>query len=207
MFSVIPPDEDETEDGKLVAKTLAGERDAFAVLVERYQRSVLGIAYRLSRDRVVAQDLAQEAFWRAFRSLCTFDQSRPFAPWLHRIVTNLGLNWLKRKRLPTVLLEASDQGIQVTDASPGPEDVMLEAEFHAWLWEAVAALPPEFRSVIELRHARQLSYQAIADKLDIPLSSVKSRLFRARQQLRKSLESDKSYDTSSDRETTGPLSG
>ena len=117
-----------------------------------------------------------------------------FHPWLYRIVTNLSLNWLKRKRLATISLDqaapglGNDNPLQVPDTAPGPEALVLQAEFQARLWQEVAALSPEFRAVIELRHVQQLSYQEIADRLDIPLSSVKSRLFRARQQIRERLE-------------------
>jgi RNA polymerase sigma-70 factor (ECF subfamily) len=183
---------DDVEDCDLIARALAGQRDAFAALVHRYQRPVFSIAYRLTGDRAVAQDLAQEAFLRAYQSLSTFDLGRPFSPWLFRIATNLSLNWLKRKRLPTVPLDqvVPGQGVPVPDDSPGPETLVLQAEFQARLWREVTALPPEFRAVIELRHGQQLSYQEIADRLNIPLSSVKSRLFRARQQMRKRLEGE-----------------
>lgn len=194
MFSVVQPDD--AQDHDLVSQTLAGGHDAFAALVQRYQRPVLSIAYRLTRDGAAAQELAQEAFLRAYQSLSRFDQTRPFAPWLYRIVTNLGINWLKRKRLPVIPLDqaASDPdesvGFQAPDTSPGPEEQLLLAEQQARVWRAIAALSPKFRTVVELRHVRQLSYQEIADELDIPLSTVKVRLFRARKRLREHLESE-----------------
>jgi RNA polymerase sigma-70 factor (ECF subfamily) len=183
---------DSAEDNDLVTWTLAGRRDAFAALVRRYQRPIFGVVYRLTGDRAVAQELAQETFLRAYQSLFSFDLARPFAPWLYRIATNLGLNWLKRKRVPTVSLDQESPAprVQVPDATPGPEAQLLQAEFRARLWQELAALPPEFRAVIELRHGEQLSYQEIAERLNVPLSSVKVRLFRARQRLRKRLENE-----------------
>lgn len=187
---------DDVEDRDLIARTLAGQRDAFAALVHRHQQPVFSITCRLTGDREVARELAQETFLRAYRSLSTFDLERPFAPWLYRIATNLGLNWLKRRRLATVSLEQAAPGWEnrfereLADSSPGPEALILQAERQARLWQEIAALPPEFRAVIELRHVQGLSYEEIARVLSISLGSVKSRLFRARQRLRKRLRDE-----------------
>ena len=103
------------EDCELVVRTLAGRREAFAALVRRHQRAVFSIPWRLTGDREVAEELAQEAFLRAYQSLATFDVTHPLAPWLYHITTNLSLNWLKRKQLPTVPLEQvtanNDRGV------------------------------------------------------------------------------------------------
>lgn len=183
----------DVEDRDLVVRTLAGHREAFGELVHRHQQPVFSIACRVTEDREAARELAQEAFLRAYQALARFDLGRPFAPWLHRIVLNLSLNWVARSRVTTVSLgQEDDVAFQMPDDAPSPEALLLQAERDARLWQEVAALPPDFRAVIELRHVAQLSYQEIADRLNIPLSSVKSRLFRARQRLREGLKTEDS---------------
>jgi RNA polymerase sigma factor (sigma-70 family) len=179
-------------DGELVAQTRAGQRDAYGELVRRHQSAVYNIAYRLVSERQTALDLAQETFVRAFRALDSFDRTRQFAPWIHRIATNTTLNWLERKRVPTVRLERddADHALEIPDESNEPERVVLAAEQNARVRHAILALPPRQRAVIELRHFQELSYEEIAAILNLPLSDVKSDLFRARQQLCQSLASE-----------------
>lgn len=160
----------DVEDRDLVARTLAGHREAFGELVRRHQQPVFSIACRVTGDREAARELAQEAFLRAYQALARFDLGRPFAPWLYRIVLNLSLNWAARSRVPTAALdEEEDVAAQMPDSAPSPEALLLKAERDARLWQEVPALPPDFRAVIEWRHVGQLSYQEIADRLNIPL--------------------------------------
>ena len=179
-------------DGELVTRTRAGQRDAYGELVRRHQTAVYNIAYRLVGERQTALDLAQEAFVRAFTALDSFDRARPFAPWLYRIATNAALNWLERKRVPTVPIERkdADRALEIPDVSNEPERIVLAAEQNARVRRAILDLPPRQRVVIELRHFQELSYEEIAKALGIPLSDVKSDLFRARQRLREILVSE-----------------
>jgi RNA polymerase sigma-70 factor (ECF subfamily) len=176
---------------RLIEQALAGDNRAFRQLVERYQGAVFNIAYRMLGDREEAKDVAQEAFWRAHRGLGGFDLNRPLAPWLYRIVTNLSLNRLRRGPPPTVSLDAPPPGqpddaapLQVADPDAGPADRLLRAEAQNQVRQAILVLAPADRVVIELRHFQGLSYAEIASVLDTSLSSVKSRLFRARRKLR-----------------------
>jgi len=182
---------DATPERRLIERTLAGDDEAFGDLVERHQRVVFNIAYRMLGNRQEAQDVAQEAFWRAYRGLGGFDLSRPLTPWLYRIATNLSLNRLRRKQAPTVSLDAPPPGqpdaadpLPVPDPAAGPSDRLLQVEAQAQIRQAILTLPPADRAVIELRHFQGLSYGEIAAALDTSLSSVKSRLFRARRKLR-----------------------
>lgn len=178
---------------RLIEQTLAGDNSAFGQLIERHQRAVFNIAYRLLGDREEAKDVAQEAFWRAYRGLAGFNLSHPLAPWLYSIVTNLSLNRLRRNRPPTVSLDASPPGhlestpLEVADPGAGPPDRLLQAETQAQIRQAILTLAPADRAVIALRHFQGLSYKEIAAALDTSLSSVKSRLFRARRELRTQL--------------------
>jgi RNA polymerase sigma-70 factor (ECF subfamily) len=179
-------------DGELVARTRAGQRDAYGELVRRHQSAVYNIAYRLVGEQQTALDLAQETFVCAFNALASFDRTRPFAPWIHRIATNTALNWLERKRVPTVPLEHddSDHAPEIPDESNEPERVVLASEQNAHVRRAILTLTPRQRAVIELRHFQDLTYEEIAATLGVPLSDVKSDLFRARQQLRQFLASE-----------------
>jgi len=179
-------------DSELVARTRAGQRDAYGELVRRHQSAVYNIAYRLIGERQTALDLAQETFVRSFSALASFDRARSFAPWLHRIATNTALNWLERKRVSTVPLERddADHALEIPDESNEPERVVLASEQNARVRRAILMLTPRQRAVIELRHFQELSYEEIAATLGIALSDVKSDLFRARQQLRRSLASE-----------------
>ena len=184
-------------DRQLVAIALRGDPEAYGELVRRHQSAVYNVAYRLVGDRQEALDLAQEAFVRAYHALASFDQRRPFGPWINRIAANVALSWLQRRRVPTVPLTghpapaagtAEAAGRTPPDYSAEPERVYLAVERQARVRAAILALPPHYRAVIELRHFQDLSYEEIAATLAIPLSDVKSHLFRARRLLRQSLE-------------------
>ncbi len=182
------------DDGSLAARTLAGDVDAYAELVRRHQTVVYNVAFRLVGERQTALDLAQDAFVRAYRALATFDQVRPFGPWIARVAASVALDWLERKRVPTVPLprppgradgEPGEEALP--DESAEPERLYLEAEEREAIRRAILALPPHYRAVVELRHFQELTYDEIASTLGIPLSDVKSHLFRARRLLRRSL--------------------
>jgi RNA polymerase sigma-70 factor (ECF subfamily) len=183
-------------DQQLVALALNGRPDAYGELVRRYQTAVYNIAYRLAGDPHDALDLAQEAFVRAFSALSSFDQRRPFGPWIGRIATNVALNSLQRRRVPTVplahqSLDGTANAHDPADETAEPERIFLAGERQAQLRQAILALPPRYRAVIELRHFQDRSYEEIAEALGLPLSDVKSHLFRARRQLRALLEEDR----------------
>jgi RNA polymerase sigma-70 factor (ECF subfamily) len=182
-----------TPERRLIERALAGDEVAFGELVQMHQGAVFNIAYRMLGDREEAKDVAQEAFWRAYRGLGGFDLSRPLAPWLYRIATNLSLNRLRRRRPVMVSLDVPPgqadgaAPLQVPDPGVGPPERLLQAEAQAKIRRAIVTLAPADRAVIELRHFQGLSYEEIASVLDASVSSVKSRLFRARRKLRTQL--------------------
>lgn len=181
---------DGADERELVRRALTRDDDAFAALVRAHQRIVYNIAYRMVGQRETAFDLAQETFLRAFKALDRFDQHRPFGPWLYRIATNLSINWIKRARLPTVSIERPVQyggdvaPLDIPDTCQEPAYRFAQAEQQAQLREAILGLPPDYRVVIELRHFQDLTYDEMAKALDVPLGTVKARLFRARRMLR-----------------------
>lgn len=173
------------DDAELAARTLNGDSDAYGELVRRHQKGVYNAAYRLVGNKQDALDLAQEAFLRAYKALATYDPARPFAPWIHTIVTNLALNLLRQRR-PHASLE--DDETLAADERAQPERALASRERQDALRRALLKLPPRQRAVIELRHFQDLSYDEIAQALGISVSDVKSELYRGRQRLREWVE-------------------
>ena len=174
------------EDSFLIARARQGDLPAFEEVVRRYQRRVYGVALRIVRAHDVADDVAQEAFVRAWRSLDRFDLARPFGPWVCRIAANLAVNHV---RSPRAREEGLPEGRSETAApDPGPLATVLDAEARRVLDTAVAELPTEQRAVFVLRTFEEMSYAEIAEALSLSPGTVMSRLFRARERLARALE-------------------
>jgi RNA polymerase sigma-70 factor, ECF subfamily len=156
--------------------------ECYGELVTRHQASVFNVCYRLLHNRGDAEDLAQETFMRAYHRLHTFDLEREFGPWIRRIAANLCLNYLESQKNNFRLDDERD-----ADKSAGPEQRVEVTERSEQIRAALASLPPHYRVVVELRHYQELSYSEIAQELDIPISAVKSHLFRARKILAEKL--------------------
>ncbi len=176
-------------DDQLVQAALQGSADAYRFLVERYQRPVLSVVARMVRDPGLAEDLTQEAFARAFQSLRSFDPDRSFSSWLFKIAHNRAIDHLRRKRRPMVPLEASDaSGQDSWEVIEAPEHQSPlrqaeSAELSEVIDRALTELRPNYRQVLILRFQAGLSYQEIADTMEISMASVKVLLHRARKQL------------------------
>ncbi len=160
---------------------------AFGELVQRYQASVYNVCLRMMGERQQAEDMTQEAFIRAHERLHTFEEDRPFGPWIRRVAANLCLNELKRPHAPSVPLEDELDQPQRPQAIL-PEQALIIHDRQQAIRSAILALPAHYRAVIELRHFQELSYADIGEALGLPLSDVKSHLYRARKQLAERLE-------------------
>jgi len=169
-------------DRELIQRARRGDGQAFGELVTRYQTSVFNVCYRILHERAEAEELAQESLVRAHERLTTFDEERPFGPWIRRVAANMCLNHLSSRKLTTGLDEERD-----ADGGQGPEVVQETRERSEQIRSALASLPPHYRLVVELRHYQEMSYDEIAAELKIPLSDVKSHLFRARKMLAEKL--------------------
>ncbi|HZM21039.1 MAG TPA: sigma-70 family RNA polymerase sigma factor, partial [Anaerolineales bacterium] len=165
-------------DRDLILRARRGDAEAYGELVTRYQTSIFNVCYRILHERGEAEDLAQESFIRAYDRINTFDIEREFGPWIRRVAANVCLNHLESQPKSVELNDERDAG-----ESQRPEAVMEVHERSEHIRRALASLPPHYRLVIELRHYQELSYDEIAGELDIPLSDVKSHLFRARKLL------------------------
>ena len=182
-----PASEGQLNDSELVLRTRAGDVDAFGELVRRYQGIVFNVCLRLVGERLTAEDMAQETFMRAFDRLATFDETRPFAPWIKQVAANCCYSALKRNtpvRLP--LEEETD--LPDTSGQRDPVAVQAHREQAEELRATLGELPAHYRAVIELRHFHEMTYDEIANFLALPLSDVKSHLFRARKALAQRLE-------------------
>ena len=169
-------------DRDLIVRARRGDGGAFSELVTRYQTSVFNVCYRILHERGEAEDLAQETFIRAYNRLDQFDLEREFGPWVRRVAANLCLNHLESQKITAPLDEDRD-----ADESIRPEKQVEARERSEQIRVALASLPPNYRVVVELRHYQELSYDEIAAELKIPLSDVKSHLFRARKLLAEKL--------------------
>ena len=179
-------------DERLVELALDGDEGAFGVLVRRYQRRLTAFLSQLVGDIELARELSQEAFVRAWSALERFDPRYRFSTWLFRIAHNLGIDQLRRRRLQTTPLYRTDSEgheveVVVPDLDKDPlghlENRALAAEFR----QVIDGLRPEYRELVLLRHFAGLSYQEIADFMEMPLGTVKNKLFRAHSVLRKAL--------------------
>jgi RNA polymerase sigma-70 factor (ECF subfamily) len=178
----VPDAGDPTTDQALARRARAGDHEAYGDLVRRNQAAVFNVCYRLLGERAAAEDLAQEAFLRAYQRLHRFDDTRPFGPWIRRVAANLCLNHLEARQPPSLSLDDERDAPQVPAASD-PARAAEAADESRRLHGAILSLPPRYRAVIELRHFHELTYAEIAAALDRPLSDVKSDLFRARRLL------------------------
>jgi RNA polymerase sigma-70 factor (ECF subfamily) len=179
----------DSSDRALVGKTREGEGAAYGELVRRYQSSVFNVCYRLLGERREAEDLAQESFVRGYQRLQTFDAGRPFGPWIRRLAANLCLNRLRQLGQERWPLD-EDHGQLRDDAQANPETAEEKRESSEQVREAIMSLPPRYRVVVELRHFQGLTYYEISRTLGLPLSDVKSHLFRARKMLARRLRPD-----------------
>jgi RNA polymerase sigma-70 factor (ECF subfamily) len=173
------------DEAFLVGRARHGDLSAFEEIVRRHRRRVYGVALRIVRCHETAEDVAQEAFVRAWRGLERFDLGRPFAPWVCRIAANLALNHVRSPRMREQPLPEGREESPASDS--GPLETMLDAEARRVLDEALGALPAEQRAVLVLRVFEELSYDEIAGALGLSPGTVMSRLFRGRERLARAL--------------------
>ena len=177
-------------DAALVAAVVAGDRQAFAALVERHQARILALLERLTGCREQARDLAQETFVSAYRKLATFEQRSAFATWLYRIACNHAAAAGRRRRPVAILDAARPDGNAAIEpvARLAPVSAGLEQEDLArHVAAALDRLDARYREVVVLADMQDVSYEEIAATLDIPLGTVRSRLHRGRMELRRLL--------------------
>jgi len=179
-----------------IDRVLGGDRNAYALLVERYNGPLYRYLLRMVGRTDEAEDLAQEAFLRAYLSLASYDAGYRFSTWLFRIGTNLALNRIKAES-KVVSLEGLHKGgerdeppSELSDPSDEsrPDLAAERAELSEVVQRCLQELPPDYRTVVTLRHIADLSYAEISDSVGVPLNTVRSRLHRGRERLGECLE-------------------
>jgi RNA polymerase sigma-70 factor (ECF subfamily) len=188
----MPGPEERVADGALVGRATRGDREAFGALVRRHQDRVFHVAYQIVRNREDALDVAQEAFVKAYSSLSSFKGEASFGTWMHRIVVNLAIDCLRRRRRSDAgmyddRLAAPEDGEAGIAAPDSPEAALETQQVRRLLASGIQALPPAHRAVLVLREVEGLSYDDIARAVGCSLGTVMSRLFYARRKLQKIL--------------------
>ena len=182
------------EDQQLVERVQRGDKRAFDLLVLKYQHKILGLIVRFVRDPHEAQDVAQEAFIKAYRALANFRGDSQFYTWLYRIAINTAKNYLvaRGRRPPESDISVEDAEFMDGDHDlkdiESPERLMLRDEIEATVHRAIAALPEDLRTALTLREFDGLSYEDIAAVMQCPVGTVRSRIFRAREAVDKALQ-------------------
>jgi RNA polymerase sigma-70 factor, ECF subfamily len=176
----------EQDDAALVIASKAGDQDAFALLVQRHQRRVFNLVYRMLQQYEEANEVTQETFFAAWQGLSSFRGDARFSTWLHRIAYNCALKQIEQRNRDTALQMA----IQA-EAVDNDERVGAELEIHdrqALVREHISTLPAKYRVVLVLRHLQDMTYEEMAEILTMPIGTIKTHLFRARNLLKERLE-------------------
>jgi RNA polymerase sigma-70 factor (ECF subfamily) len=182
--SAIQIDLESVTEARLVAQALAGSEAAYEQIVRRNERAVLTLLVRLTGDPALAEDLAQEAFVKAFRNLGTFDVTRRLSSWLLRIAHNTGIDALRRQRLPVVSLETAAPDHQPLDpAAPALPDPLERQALAAAIESAMSGLRPDQRAAVSLRYEEGLSFAEIGQVMGVPEATARSHVHRARKAL------------------------
>lgn len=181
-------------EARLVRRALKGDQQAFAEIVGLYQDKLYHMAFRMLGSRQEAEDVVQEAFLRVYRNLDRYDEGMKFSTWIYRIATNLCIDRL-RKRKPSYSLDAEStehEGLDGYAMIPSddrtPESAALLSETQLIVRQAIETLPAKYKSIMVLRYMHDLSLQEIGDVLGMPVTTVKTRVHRGREYLRKRLE-------------------
>lgn len=186
------------EDRELVSAAQKGKPKAFETLLKKYRKSVYYMLLKMVKNADDAEDLTQEAFAKAFNSIEKFDSKYAFSTWLFRIATNNCIDFIRKKRVQTVSIDAPVEGddgsnmtFDVKDDNLDPNQTMLKKQRSQYLNMAIDRLPEKYRILVELRYFKEFSYEEVANELQIPLGTVKAQLFRARELLNQELKNIK----------------
>lgn len=181
-------------DLQVVERVLGGDTDAFAVLVERYQRGLANYIFHMVRHYEEALELTQEVFLKVYSSLDKYDRQYKFSTWIYKIASNHTIDHMRRHEVPTTPLEVapSDGGpsreLPVESQTLDPQESLTMKDLLEQIQEAVDELPPSYRELIVLRHYSFRSYEEMAKITGLPIGTVKNRIFRARQILMERLK-------------------
>lgn len=178
------------EDSRWIEQVYKGQERAFEKLVQKYQRMIYSLVRKMVIGHDETNDIVQDTFVKAYLSLKDFDETLPFYPWLRRIAINTTLNFVEKKRRYQQTFQREDERLDVPVTNGNPLKQLISQERQQQIATALENLPIEQRMVFVLKVAEELSYQEISERLNISVGTVMSRLFRARERLKKLLRSD-----------------
>jgi len=186
------------DDRELATLASQGRESAFRELLKRYERPVFSLIFRMVRDRTLAEDLAQEAFIRAFNAIRSYNTSYKFSNWIFKIANNHTIDHLRKRRLDTVSIHGSPHAtsaeeinqstLVIASGDEDPLELVEHRELGGQIESAIGELREEYRTVILLRHVEGYAYEEIAEIMDLPLGTVKTYLHRARNELKDKLD-------------------
>jgi RNA polymerase sigma factor (sigma-70 family) len=191
--------ESSREDDKLVAAAVEGDENAYAQLVDKYQRALFFHISKMVKDRDHIEDLVQEAFMKAFGNLKSYNTDYAFSTWLYRIATNHSIDYLRKRKLQTLSIDEPQKTkdgeleMQLPDESYVTDREIIRKQRQNIINNAIDDLPDKYRDVIHMRHMEEKSYHEIAEVLDLPLGTVKAHIFRAREMLYKALKEKRNH--------------
>ena len=175
-------------DGELIQTAIRGREDGFEELVRRYQRPITGYIYRMLNNYDASLDVTQEVFIKVYNSLERYSSEYKFSTWIYRIAHNAAIDYMRRNSVNQQSIEAENADgtyqLQIESPQPNPEQERERSEWRTEIETVVKCLPQVYRELILLRHAQDLSYDEIAEVTNLPLGTVKNRLFRAREMMR-----------------------
>ncbi|HUF05319.1 MAG TPA: sigma-70 family RNA polymerase sigma factor [Aridibacter sp.] len=175
-------------DANLISGAIKGAEENFEQLVERYQRPIISYVYRFLNDYDASLDVTQEVFIKVYNSLERYSSDYKFSTWLYRIAHNAAIDHIRRNSRKEQSIEAENSEgtyqLQIESSRPNPEQDRQRSEWRTEIESVVKCLPAAYRELIVLRHGKDLSYVEIAEITDLPLGTVKNRLFRAREMMR-----------------------
>ena len=181
------------EDSKNIKAALKGNQNAYRALTAKYHDQVYHLLYRMIHQKDEVEDLTQEAFIKAFASLKNFNEEFAFSTWLFKIATNNCIDFIRKRKLQTFSIDKpieskdGEYSFEIPDTSYEPDKEIIKVQRAKVLETAINNLPEKYRQVILLRHTEDMDYQEIADRLELPLGTVKAHIFRAREMLNKAL--------------------
>jgi RNA polymerase sigma-70 factor (ECF subfamily) len=182
------------EDADWVLKAKKGNEHAFRKLMDKYQKGLDFHISKMLRDRSLLEDLIQEIFIKAYKNLKTYNPDYAFSTWLYRIATNHTIDYLRKKKLETYSIDEpfdtkdGQMRIEIQDEAASTDAPIEKKERKNLVHEAINQLPKKYQRVIQMRHIEELSYQEIAEELDLPIGTVKAHIFRAREMLYKAMK-------------------
>ena len=181
-------------NSELIKKAIEGDESAYKNLLENYRGAIYNLLYKMVRNKEETEDLVQEAFMKAFKALPSFNEEYAFSTWLYKIAVNNCIDHMRKKKLQTYSINKPVQSKdgeldrEFPDTSMSPDKSILSDERASIIETAIDELPENYKTAIILRHSEEKSYEEISKILNIPLGTVKARIFRAREMLKKKLK-------------------